>query len=64
MSKKLLDFVTEYIATNGKADLTQLSYTERLELAESFPSIFEGRTETVQRQIFNSCGNYSVGIYK
>lgn len=61
MEKKLLDIVTDYIETKGKTDLTVLSYAERCELAKTFPSMFEGNKEIAQREVFNTCGNYSSG---
>lgn len=61
MEKKLLDIVTDYIESKGTADLTVLSYAERCELARLCPSIFDGNKEIAQRELFNSCGNYSSG---
>ncbi len=60
---ELNKIVNEYVGARETADLTKLTYAERLELAEKFPHLFSGRTETKQRQLFNSCGNYYKGIH-
>lgn len=58
---ELNKIINEYVQNRETADLSKLTYKERLELAEKFPHLFFNK-EIRQRQAFNNCGNYSKGI--